>query len=114
MSIVLESPDRSFVIDVLWLSDEARAGSLGRYPDGSAQLQLLKDSSPGSPNHPPFPSSVVINEIMYRPVSGDERDEYVELYNPSATPVDVGGWSFTDGISFTIPAGRVILQAATL
>ena len=53
----------------------------------------------------------VINEIMYRPGTGlPERtgDEFIEIHNPDAQPVDVSGWRFSTGIDFTIPAGRVI------
>ena len=48
---------------------------------------------------------VVINEIMYHPP--DDRDElqFVELFNPGPTDVDLSGWSFTKGVRFVFPAG---------
>ena len=52
----------------------------------------------------------VINEIMYRPGTGvPERtgDEYLEIYNPDAQPVDAGGWRFTAGIDFRFPANTM-------
>lgn len=39
-------------------------------------------------------SSVIINEIMFRPYSG--RPEWVELYNRGKFPVDIGGWAICD------------------
>jgi len=39
-------------------------------------------------------SSVVINEIMYQPLSGGS--EYVELFNPGAFPIDLTGWVLSD------------------
>jgi hypothetical protein len=65
---------------------------------------------------------VVINEILADPngVNGDfdtdgngfseTSDEYVELYNTTASDVDLSGWTFTDGdgITFTFPAGALI------
>lgn len=40
------------------------------------------------------PGSVVVNEIMYAP-AGDEP-EWVELYNPTQRPVNLGGWKISD------------------
>lgn len=40
------------------------------------------------------PGSIVINEIMYAP-AGDEP-EWVELYNPTAHPMNLGGWKISD------------------
>ena len=51
---------------------------------------------------------MVINELMYNPISGDSADEYIELYNRSGTPVDVGLWKFTSGVNFTLPTNTVI------
>ena len=42
---------------------------------------------------------------MYHPISEDDDDEYVELFNRGASAVSVGTWAFTAGISYTIPAG---------
>ncbi|MGI9241388.1 MAG: lamin tail domain-containing protein, partial [Verrucomicrobiales bacterium] len=35
-------------------------------------------------------------------------DQWIELLNRGATPVDLEGWEFTDGISFTFPAGTAL------
>jgi hypothetical protein len=51
---------------------------------------------------------VVLNEVMYRPLSGEEGDQFVELHNPGTNRVEVGGWVFVDGISLTLPVGTVI------
>ncbi len=54
----------------------------------------------------------LINEIMFHPVNGSGvevlTEEYVELHNPEAASWNVGGWSFTKGVSFTLPPGTVI------
>ncbi|MCI4669979.1 MAG: lamin tail domain-containing protein [Bacteroidia bacterium] len=61
-----------------------------------------------SPNCNPTPS-IVINEIMYNPPeAGTDTSEYVELLNNSGFAVDLSGWSFADGISFTFPANTVL------
>ncbi|MFC1717798.1 lamin tail domain-containing protein, partial [Candidatus Poribacteria bacterium] len=51
---------------------------------------------------------IVINEIMYHPPNDLEAEEYVELYNSGGTPVDLSGWKFTKGISYTFPEGTTI------
>jgi hypothetical protein len=57
---------------------------------------------------------IVINEIMYHPQVADGANEgdyeYVELYNRGADPVNLNGWSFSDGIVFTF--GDVTIEAA--
>ena len=53
-------------------------------------------------------AEVLISEIHYHPATEDIREEFIELTNTSALPCDVGGWKFTKGIRFTIPAGTVI------
>jgi hypothetical protein len=57
--------------------------------------------------------SIVINEIMYHP-AGAGADEFVELYNPSATEaVDLSGWRL-EGAALNFPAGTVLLPNAYL
>ena len=53
-------------------------------------------------------AEIVISEIMYHPASEKTSEEYLELYNSGAEAVPVGGWSFTSGIDFKLPAGTSI------
>jgi hypothetical protein len=41
-------------------------------------------------------TSIVINEILYDPIGSDVSGEFVELYNPTGTSVNIDGWSLTD------------------
>lgn len=59
----------------------------------------------GALNASPAVGPVVINEIMYHPAGSDT--EYVELYNLSAGPVDLGAWVL-EGTAFTFPPGSLI------
>jgi hypothetical protein len=56
---------------------------------------------------PPAPlpqPAVAINEIHYHPIGDlDAQEEFVEIHNPGATRVSLGGYRFSDGISFTFP-----------
>lgn len=61
--------------------------------------------------------SIVINEIMYHPLSELDAHEYIELANIGDGPVNLSGWSFTSGFSYTfpdvsIPAGEFLIVAA--
>ncbi|MGC9328543.1 MAG: lamin tail domain-containing protein, partial [Candidatus Hinthialibacter sp.] len=53
-------------------------------------------------------STIVINEIMYHPVSDRSEDEYIELYNRGEVPVDLSGWYFSDGIRYSFPSETVL------
>ena len=60
-------------------------------------------------------ASILINEVLPAPSSGPE---WVELYNTSATAVDVSGWRIDDdtpgGTQTIIPAGSIIAPNAVL
>ncbi len=46
---------------------------------------------------------MVINELMYDPISGNDDDQYIELYNKGTNTVNLSGWQFTAGVTFTFP-----------
>ena len=101
--ILLLNPDRTRVLDALRFGGQENGVSRGRYPDGAPHFQELASPSDGQSNTPPLFRPVVINEIMYHPISGESDDEYVELHNRGQTTVDLGLWSLDDGVSFTFP-----------
>jgi len=106
--IYLRDRDGRRVIDAGRFPAQANGVSSGRYPDGSGDFYVLQHITPGSINAHPRVEDIVINEIMFHPISGSDDDEYVELYNRGTNPVNVSNWRFTEGISFTIPQGTVI------
>ncbi|MCK4643854.1 lamin tail domain-containing protein [bacterium] len=57
----------------------------------------------------PIGDTVMISEIMIYPRAEitNEEGEWIELYNPTASPISIVGWSLSDtGIdTYTIPAG---------
>jgi len=86
--------------------------SFGRYykeTTGNYNFVLLDSNTPGWANSYPKVGPIVINEIMYNPASGDQDEEYIELYNISAGPVTLYDsaeglpWRFTDGVDYTFP-----------
>lgn len=86
--------------------------TLGRYPDGDNRITALSAPTRGLPNARPLQRPIVINEIMYHHGSRDPQYEFVELYNRSASPVSLAGWSFTDGVEYEFPSGAAIAAYA--
>jgi hypothetical protein len=49
--------------------------------------------------------NIIISEVAYDPVAPDQAGEWFELYNPTASTIDISGWTFTDGEGVvTVPA----------
>jgi hypothetical protein len=91
--------------------------SFGRYYKGSTDnynFVAMSENTPGKPNSYPKVGPIVINEIMYNPGSGNQNEEYIELFNISSEPVDLyrydksEPWRFTDGIEFVFPSDPVV------
>lgn len=106
--VYLVSPDASEVLDAIRFHAQENGVAYGRSPNGAGRLGELTTPTPGAPNALRRIRNVVINEIMFHPISEDDADEYIELLNRGAAPADVGNWRFLDGIDFVIPAGTVI------
>jgi hypothetical protein len=85
--------------------------SLGRYfksSTGNFNFVAMDYDTPDSNNAYPKVGPVVINEIMYNPPTGNQKEEYIELYNTTGTPQTLyrfegknQPWKFTDGIDYT-------------
>ncbi len=104
-ALFLGSADGTRVLDAVRFGPQGRGVSYGRVPDGSPRFDRLATPTPGTANAGRMGSSVVLNELMYDPASGDSSDEYVELYNVGTTPVDLGDWRLEDAVGFTFPEG---------
>jgi hypothetical protein len=96
--------------------------SFGRYYKSSTRnynFVALDSNTPGSANkNDPKVGPIVINEIMYNPPTGNQDEEYVELYNIMPFPVTLyrtdksAPWRFTDGIDYTFsPTSFVTIPA---
>jgi len=64
------------------------------------QAAVLASESPR-----PLP---VINEIHFEPPDKTLPEEFIELYNPADTAVDLSGWYFSRGMSYVFPEGVVL------
>lgn len=55
------------------------------------------------------PTAVKVSEVYYDTIGDDNVEEYVELFNPSASAVDVSAWTLSDnGGTYTLPLGTTI------
>ena len=79
---------------------------LGKYYSWRASSEFGGTPGAASTNR----SGVVINEILAH--TDAPQSDTIELYNPTAQPIDVGYWFLSDSVSspfkFRIPAGTVI------
>ncbi|HWH71256.1 MAG TPA: lamin tail domain-containing protein, partial [Candidatus Sulfotelmatobacter sp.] len=95
--------DGSRVLDAVQFEAQAEGVSFGRWPDGANAFYPLAARTPGTNNSPILIGDIVINELMYHPISGKDDDQYIELYNRGTNTVSLANWQFTSGITFTFP-----------
>ncbi len=112
--IFLVNSNQTRVLDALGFGAQANSVSSGRFPDGAPDFRELIVPTAGTPNAPPLTRDIVINEIMYHPISENGDDEFVELFNKGTNAVNLSGWRFTDGISFNFPSNTIIAAGGYL
>ncbi len=113
-TIYFKNPDQGRILDAVQFAAQQNGVATGRWPDGANDFYRLSAKTPGGANAPLLISDVVINELMYDPISGDDDDQYVELYNRSTNMVDLSGWQLADGITYTIPANTMLAASGYL
>lgn len=77
----------------------------GRIPNGTGTWKRLSDPSPLAPNIPPrILEGFILNELMA--VSGPglvdefgEEEDWIEFYNPTVNPINLGGLYLTDSLA---------------
>jgi hypothetical protein len=105
-TIYLRGPSRGRFVDAVRFEAQAPGVAWGRSPDGAPEFSELSALTPLGPNPGPLIRDVVINEIMYAPLSGNPDDEYVELFNAGTEAVDLTGWEFDRGITYKFSTAR--------
>ena len=101
-------PDNSRILDAVQFGAQANGVSYGRWPDGANDFYAFTTNTPGTNNSAIWIGDIVINELMYDPISGNDNDQYIELYNKGINAINLAGWQFTSGVTFTFPANAVI------
>lgn len=117
--LFLLRPGATAVADAVEITNRGRA----RWPNGSGPFFTPASATLGTSNNVSLRDDIVINELMYhapptlaQPAAGGNPavpysrnpEQWVELHNRSAQPVDLAGWRFNEGITFEFPAGTVI------
>ena len=102
------------VLDAIHYKAQPNGFSLGRTRDGDAQWDHFAKPTLGQANQSPFQHDIVINEIMYNPISLDSGDEYIELHNRGNEVVDLSNWQFKDGINFRFLDGTSLAAGGFL
>lgn len=107
-AIYFLASDGSQVVDAVRFAGQSESVSSGRFPDGAPEVRELASRTPGSRNAGWLTQDIVINEIMYHPLSGENDDEYIELFNKGTNQTDLSGWRLDGGVGFTFPEGAQI------
>jgi hypothetical protein len=98
------------LIDAIDFGVQTDGVSQGRLPDGAGNIVSFPSTdSPASANFLPL-TSVVINEVLTH--TDPPLEDAIELHNPTASPVNIGGWFLSDSQSelkrYRIPDGTTI------
>ncbi|MBI5387135.1 MAG: lamin tail domain-containing protein [Verrucomicrobia bacterium] len=106
--LFLVNAERTRVLDAVAFGGQATGVASGRYPDGAPDFRELSAHTPGTNNAAPLARPLVLNEIMYHPISGLNDDEYIEISNRGSNAVDLTEWQIDGGVRFTFPSNAVI------
>jgi hypothetical protein len=96
--------DNSRILDAVQFGGQADGVSFGRWPDGANDFYAFATNTPGTNNGSIRIGDIVINELMYDPITENDDDQYIELYNQGTNTVNLAGWQLTPGITFTFPS----------
>lgn len=113
-TIYFKNSDGARVLDAVKFEAQGLGISTGRFPDGAAEFYPLQTGTPGARNSAILVSDIVINEVMYKPISLNTNDQYIELFNRSAKTVNLAGWRFAAGVDFTFPSNTFLAPAGCL
>ncbi len=113
VSLALTNPAGQRVVDAVIFKPEVDQKSEARLPDGARSIAPAANPTPGAANAVTVIRDVVFNEILYHPMSRDDQDQYVELYNSGTASVDLSNWK-VEGVGLIFPPGSSIASGAYL
>jgi hypothetical protein len=110
--IILRNPAGSLVVDVARVTNSLQ----GLVASDANEFSLPSAATPAAANTFQFQDEIVINEIMYSSagtyqannVFSASDEEWIELYNRTNDPVDIGGWTLSRGVDYVFPLGTQI------
>ncbi len=107
-------------VDSVSFPASADGESFGRIPNGTGNLTPLTTPTLGQANVNPRVGPIVISEVQYAPAAPTPaalaidpqltRDdlEFIEIANPTGSPVDLKEWRIRGGVDFDFPDGRLL------
>lgn len=107
-TLYFKNPAGTRVLDAVRFGGQENGVSTGRIPDGGSEFYRQQNRTPGAANSAVRVADVVINELMYHPISKNDDDQFIELHNRGTTTVSLGGWQLEGGVAFTFPASTTI------
>jgi len=99
-------PDNSRILDAVQFGAQANGVSYGRWPDGANDFYAFTTNTPGTNTARFWIGDIVINELMYDPISGNDNDQYIELYNNGNQRINLAGWQVHVGRHFHVSGQR--------
>ncbi len=82
--------------------------AFGRTPNGTGPLYPEVSTTLGTTNSGPRLGPVNITEFTYNTTAANSNLQYIELQNQTNVVVDISGWQFDAGVTFTFPAGTTL------
>ena len=113
-------------VDFVEFGGSANGESFGRAPNGFGRLAPMNSQTLRAANGSPRVGPLVITEVNYHPENpsaaalaidptlGDNDLEFVEIYNPTATAVDLTDWRLRGEADFDFAPGASITAGAVL
>ena len=92
-SVMLQRRD-SVLAELAWQNAPSGPNRVAAVVEFSSDQRTSNNSVAADINVGFRPRALIINEIMYGPLS--EQAEWVELYNPGSSPVDLSNWTLSD------------------
>lgn len=98
--------------------------AIGRSPDGANNWVTIDPPTPGAANDATYVGLFINEFLASNDVTNQDPDfgefgDWIELYNATGTPIDIGGWTMTDDLAdpgqwivpagVTVPAGGFLL-----
>ncbi len=103
-TVYFKNPGQTRILDAVQFGAQQNGVATGRWPDGANDFYRLSAKTPGGSNAPVLLSDVVFNELMYDPISGNDDDQYIELYNRGTNTLNLAGWQLAAAVTFTFPS----------
>jgi len=113
-AIYLVNSNLTRVLDCVGFDGQENGVSTGRTPDGAPHFSRLDSKTPGTNNSAQRLEAIVINEIMYNPISGNDLDEFIEIHNRGTNAVNLTNWRFSKGVNYTFPTNTMLAANAYL